>query len=878
MNLTSLDRLRLGARARLVILLVLLGNLALLLAGLYIFFVYDDFRRHFQTVDIPLARSISNVNTSLAQLQSDLDDLLTRVRERRVDEATVYREGQQLLDRLDLIQPPAVPAAGLGTVTSTLFHQRFERQLAGFRNHLNASVTALSADLTQAEVHARRATRAALEVNLDAAELLWMLHQEMADDTEEVARRVWWVELPVAGLLVLFTALVLLLVRRLATHLTRMVESVQDTLGRLRAGEVDLQIVPAAPTQEARDIALSLETFRQTLRELAAMRADLAQQVEVRTEALRAANQDLDAQLQRLRQTEQTLRLFKQVFDSTAEAIIVTDLEAHVVDVNNAYAALTGFKREEVVGRPAHVLSSDSQDAGFYRTMWQAIKTRGAWSGELWGKRRDGTVFPSLQTINTIYDERQQPAYYIAVFSDITRLKDVEQQLERLAYFDRLTGLPNRRLLLDRMEHAVKLAARSHNYGAVFFLDLDHFKHVNDTLGHQWGDALLSAVAQRIKDCVRSADTVGRLAGDEFVVLAEELSVHAEQAAAQARLIGRKIVDALAASHTLGGKVLHCSASVGISLFGGEQVGSVEMLLSKADTAMYEAKKAGRAGLCLFEPSMWQDLQARVELENRLREALRGDRFFLLYQPVMDMRGRVIGVEALVRWDDGENGIVPPAQFIPLAEETHLIIDIEHRVLEQVCLQLTDWAGRDGLTGLPIAMNVSAIHFNHPDFVNTLAQAIERHGINPSLLKIELTESVVMKDVMSSIYRMRELQAMGIRLAMDDFGTGHSSLAYLRDLPFNQIKIDRSFVKHVQDEQNDRFIVNSVLTLAKFLQVEVVAEGVETEAQRDALIAMGCQLFQGYLYSPPVPAANCEEMVRTQGYSPSLSSVFRPLS
>ncbi|HCY17294.1 MAG TPA: hypothetical protein DHV21_15215 [Curvibacter sp.] len=867
-----IERMPLAMRARLVVVLVLLTNVAMFLAGLYIFSLYDDYRRDFIEYEIPMARGISDANTALAQLQIELDNLIERAGARRIDEGAVYREGQRLLDRFDLIRPPDEARLIGRDHTSPGVYQRFLRSIAEYRSHLMASVTAITVDLAQADAHARRASRASLEINQDAAELVWMLHEGMLYDSETLSARLYRIGLPAALLVLTFTAAIFWLVRRLATNMTRTVASLQATLARLRGGDVDMEIVPAAPTQEARDIAESLGTFRQTLRELASVRADLARQVEERTQRLQEANADLDEQLQRLRSTEQALRLFKQVFDSTAEAILVTNLEALIVDVNDAYVAITGHAREDVVGRPASLLGSGRHDPAFYQGMWQALKTRGAWSGEIWNRRRDGTVFPTLQTINTIYDEQQRPAYYIGVFTDITRLKQVEQELEQLAYFDRLTGLPNRRLLLDRMEHAVKLAERSRSYGAVFFLDLDHFKHINDTLGHQLGDELLSAVAGRIKACVRSSDTVGRLAGDEFVVLAEELSNNAEQATAQAHQIGRKIVGALAASHRLGGKAVHCSASVGVVLFGGEVDSSVELLLSKADTAMYEAKKAGRAAMCLFEPSMWQDLQARVELESRMREALREDRFFLLYQPLVDMRGRVVGVEALVRWNDPGRGTVSPAEFIALAEETHLIIDIEKRVLGQVCQRLRDWQGQEGLTGVPIAMNVSAVHFNHPNFVHTLAQAISRYGINPSLLKIELTESVVMKDIMASVYRMRELQAMGIRLAMDDFGTGHSSLAYLRDLPFDQIKIDRSFIRHVDDDQNDRFIVHSVLTMAKFLRVDVVAEGVETEIQREALIAMSCQLFQGYLFSRPLPVEECENLVRSQSCQPTGSS------
>lgn len=596
----------------------------------------------------------------------------------------------------------------------------------------------------------------------------------------------------------------------------------------------------------------------------AQIRRVVAKHLERHTEHLAGANFDLGTQLILLRQTESSLRLYRKVFECAAEAIVITELDGTIIDVNAAFEATTGYSRQEAIGSNPRISQSGKHDRAFYEAMWEEIRESGGWSGEIWDRRKNGELYPKLLSIRTVFNDRSEPVSYVGVFTDISRLKHTERELEQLAFYDRLTGLPNRRLLLDRMEHALALAKRNSICGALFFLDLDHFKKINDTKGHQVGDLLLIEVARRLRESVRGSDTVGRLAGDEFLVLAEDLSENRALAAVQARAIGEKIVTALAEAYRIEDFDFHCSTSLGIAVFGPETP-DMEGLLVRADTAMYEAKKCGRNTLRFFDPAMQDALQQRVDLENRMRNGLRHGQFYVVFQPQHDERGHVAGFEALARWDDPVRGEIPPTEFIPVAEESSFIRDIDRWVLETVCATLVGWDAIPVLRDLPVSINASAASFNHPEFVDDVLATLSGHRLSARRLKIELTESVVMGNFEASVARMRQLQAAGIRLAMDDFGTGYSSLAYLRRLPFDQIKIDKSFVARMLEDSNDAFIVHSILSMGLMLEVEIMAEGVELQAHHEALTAMGCRLFQGYLIGRPLRTDECPAWAQAWG-------------
>ena len=433
---------------------------------------------------------------------------------------------------------------------------------------------------------------------------------------------------------------------------------------------------------------------------------------------------------------------------------------------------------------------------------------------------------------------------------DITARKQAEADVERLAFFDVLTGLPNRRLLLDRLNRAIAFSTRDRGYGALLFIDLDNFKVLNDSRGHHAGDALLKQVAQRLLVCVRGVDTVARLGGDEFVVLLEELSGTETAAATQCDLIGQKILRELNAPYQIEGQENHSSPSIGATLFF-DKLQSVDDLLQRADLAMYQAKAAGRNTLRFFDPAMQVVASARASLEVDLHLALQRREFFLHYQPVVDEKGAITGVEALLRWQHPTRGIVMPGEFIPVAEQSSLILDMGQWVLEAACAQLVHWGASLKTQGLSIAVNVSARQFRQADFSDQILASLRSSGANPNRLKLELTESLLLSDVEDAIAKMAEVRAVGVSFALDDFGTGYSSLAYLKRLPLDQLKIDRSFVTDVLNNPNDAAIARTILNLAHSMDLSVVAEGVETAGQRDFLLASGCRAFQGYLFGHP---------------------------
>nr|WP_315463463.1 EAL domain-containing protein [uncultured Rhodoferax sp.] len=468
--------------------------------------------------------------------------------------------------------------------------------------------------------------------------------------------------------------------------------------------------------------------------------------------------------------------------------------------------------------------------------------------------RPDGSVIWMSINGEPIYDAQGQYRGYRGTARDISGRKAAEEEIERLAFFDALTALPNRRLLLDRLQHALGASVRSGHHGALLFIDLDNFKILNDTMGHQMGDLLLQLVAKRLLDCVRSVDTVARLGGDEFVVMLEELDADPSAAAAQAEVVAKKILSALNKTFVLHKHNMHSSPSIGVTLFF-QHANSIEELLKRADLAMYQAKGAGRNTLRFFDPQMQLAASERAEMESDLRQALQDEQFVLYYQPVVDQAGRMTGVEALLRWLHPVRGMVPPVSFIPVAEQTGLIFPLGQWVLEAACAQLVAWSHSPETRQLSIAVNVSARQFRHPDFSAHILDSLRNSGANPYRLKLELTESVLVTDFEEAVLKMGELRSIGVSFSLDDFGTGYSSLSYLKRLPLDQLKIDQSFVRDVLTDPNDAAIARTILSLAKSLDLGVVAEGVETVEQHQFLLREGCRSFQGYFYGRPVPVS-----------------------
>jgi diguanylate cyclase (GGDEF)-like protein len=514
-----------------------------------------------------------------------------------------------------------------------------------------------------------------------------------------------------------------------------------------------------------------------------------------------------------------------------------------------------------VLGKNPRILSSGRQSKEFYAEMWRQLLEEGSWSGEIWDRRKNGEIYPKWLTITAVKDEQGNVTEYVAIFSDITARKRAEEEIRNLAFFDTLTGLPNRRLLLDRFQLALSLSARSQHCGALLFLDMDKFKTLNDTQGHDYGDLMLIEVGRRIQACVREVDTVARLGGDEFVVLFEEISANMEDASQKVALIAEKIRIALAEPYVLREHEFHSSPSIGVSMYRGNTV-SVDVLMKHADMAMYQAKDAGRNAVRFFDPLMQHAVETHAELEADLRGALPSRELQLYYQIQVDGEHRPIGAEALIRWTHLQRGMVSPAHFIPVAEESSLILDIGHWVIETACQQLAKWERDEQMRHLILAINVSARQFQMPDFVARLEEVIVRYGIAPERLKLELTESVVLEDVAGVVSKMYALKVLGVRLSLDDFGTGYSSLAYLKQLPLDQLKIDQSFVRDITTDPNDAVMVKTIIDMAQNFRLNVIAEGVETEAQLAFLKQNDCMAYQGYLFSKPVPVAEFEALAR----------------
>lgn len=565
------------------------------------------------------------------------------------------------------------------------------------------------------------------------------------------------------------------------------------------------------------------------------------------------------ADITELKQAEADLQVAATAFESTQEGMFITDVDRKILKVNQAFTKITGYSPEEVIGRTPRLLGSGYHDADFYAALWERVEKNRSWEGEVWDWRKSGEKYPLWLTITAVHGSNAALLHYVVTLIDITEQKEASDQIEQLAFYDPLTNLPNRRLLKDRLHLALAGSTRSKRYGALLFIDLDNFKTLNDTLGHDMGDLLLQQAAQRLLDCVREGDTAARLGGDEFVVMLEDLSENPEEAAIHAEIAGKKILTALNAPYTLGGQDYRCSSSIGATLFY-DHVASEDDLLKHVDIALYEAKRGGRNTLCFFDKSMQSALTERAALEANLRLALEKNRFKLLYQMQVTHDHRIVGAEALVRWRHPD-GLIPPREFIPLADETGLLLPIGQWVLKTACAQLKSWENSPYTRHLHLAVNVCSPLFHQADFVAQVSAILEQTAIDPQRLKLELTEGIVIADIDDAITKMQALKALGVRFSLDDFGTGYSSLSYLTQLPLDQLKIDQSFVHNLGIKQTDAVIVQIIIGMADKLGMEVIAEGVETEAQRAFLEQQGCRLYQGYLFGKPVPLETFERLL-----------------
>jgi diguanylate cyclase (GGDEF)-like protein/PAS domain S-box-containing protein len=571
---------------------------------------------------------------------------------------------------------------------------------------------------------------------------------------------------------------------------------------------------------------------------------------------VRDLQQTLKDHEQTLNVSNQRLKLAEKVFETTFEGIMVTDENGLIESINPAFSKITGYELNEVLGKNADILSSGRHDSDFYRKMWSELGETGSWQGEIWNRRKSGELYPEWLSINTIRDKEGRFTNYVATFSDITERKASEEHVRRLAHYDMLTDLPTRMLLMERLGHAL---AHAHRYGvmvAVMFLDLDRFKTINDTLGHAAGDQLLKISAERLQSCMREDDTVARLGGDEFVVILENV-VNLQDVTN----VAQKIADTLSQPMQLERQDMFITASIGISIYPDDGLNS-DVLIKNADSAMYRAKEQGRNNYQFFTADMNALAVERLAMENSLRRALERDEFMLYYQPQVDIKTRrITGMEALLRWQQPELGLVSPDRFIPIAEDTGLIVAIGEWALRTACIQNKAWQDA-GFPPLRVAVNLSGRQFKQPNLLGMVRRALEDSMLDGRHLELEITESIAMEHAEETILKLNELKKMGVTISMDDFGTGHSSLSYLKRFPIDTLKIDRSFVQYVTLDSQDAAIAEAISTMARSLKMKVLTEGVETQEQVGFLQGHDDHDgAQGFFFSQPLPAAEFTQLL-----------------
>lgn len=564
-----------------------------------------------------------------------------------------------------------------------------------------------------------------------------------------------------------------------------------------------------------------------------------------------------------LKRMETQLHLVSKVIENTMEGVMIADIHGSIQLVNPAFTVITGYGPDEVLGKNPRILNSGRHDAEFFVNMWASIHETGQWQGEIWNRRKDGEIYPEWLHISAIRDENGKITHYAAVFSDISERKRYEDRLAYQAYYDVLTGLPNRALLKDRLEHELDYAKRKKRMLAVLFIDIDRFKSINDSLGPAFGDRLLRAIAERLKSCVHESDTVARLSGDEFALLLT--GINSEKDVVKGVLA---LNEAFRHPLPVDGYDFFITTSIGISLYPTDG-SDMETLIKNADTAMYRSKEQGGNQYQFYLPEMNAKAAERLELETDLRRALERNEMVLYYQPKVDLQsGRIAGMEALIRWQHPERGMVSPAKFISLAEETGLIIPIGEWALRTACRQNKVWQTA-GFPAVRVAVNLSARQFQQEDLVQTVERVLRETDLDPNDLELEITESVAMQDVERASSTLKKLKNLGVRISIDDFGLGYSSLGYLKKFPIDTLKIDQSFVRDIATDSYNAAIVTAVITLARSLNLKVVAEGVESREQQLFLQALQCDEMQGYLFSRPVPASSFEKLLAETGQGES---------
>ena len=608
-------------------------------------------------------------------------------------------------------------------------------------------------------------------------------------------------------------------------------------------------------------VMLDITERKNAERKLQETNEALEKRVLERTVEIESTMKRLQQETEERELAQHDLTVMARVFEDSIEGVTITDAKGTILSVNPAFTFITGYRQEEALGQNPRILKSDRHDDEFYRLMWRKLVSTGAWSGEIWNRRKNGEIYPEWLSISAIREESGRVRNYVAVFHDMTDIKRSEETIHYQAYHDALTGLPNRLLLLDRLKVALQHATRRNKKVAVMFLDLDNFKTINESRGHPMGDTLLTSVATRLRDSVHVEDTIARFGGDEFVILLEDVT-SAEDAVHQAE----DIIEQFKLPYYVGDSEIHISASIGITLFPDDGM-SPEVLVKNADMAMYMAKERGRNDFHLFTEAANRRVLRRLAIEQDLRAAFDKGEFAAYYQPQVDAKSKcVYGLEALIRWVRSDGIPVSPAEFIPIAEEIGIIREIGIWMLDQAC-DLIRRLRENGYPELRVSVNLSARQLHDDALPGLVQSALDRSGISANALELEITETSIMNDVDAAIVLLHRIASLGVSMSIDDFGTGYSSLYYLKQFPIQELKIDRSFVMDITENPDDAAIVKGVISLAHSLGLNVVAEGVETRQQLDMLADMGCNRIQGYYFSKPLPENDLMTFLRSKEHS-----------
>jgi diguanylate cyclase (GGDEF)-like protein/PAS domain S-box-containing protein len=666
-----------------------------------------------------------------------------------------------------------------------------------------------------------------------AFEDVMQLRQQLAADAGRNLNATITFGISSVSLLMLFSLLVMRRVTRRISHLLQWTRTVSS--GNLNAP------LPADSQDEVGNLTRSMKEMANSIRQA--------------HDALREAKRDAE-------KSADELRLYANAFDSSGEAMLITDEDNHIVDVNAAFTRQTGYLPEEIMGRDPKLLASVKTPAGVYQEMWQALAEVNFWQGELWDRKKNGEIYPKWIRISAIRNEAGEVLFYIASFTDISERKEAEARIEHLAHHDILTGLHNRFSMELRLEQAIASARREQQRLALLFIDLDRFKNINDSLGHQVGDKLLIEVAERLKDCVRDSDIVARIGGDEFVIVLVAIRDNSHAA-----VVAENILHKVSRQYEVDDNVINTSPSIGISIYPDDGTG-VDDLMKAADVAMYHAKEHGRNSYHYFNEAMLVTANERLRIERELRVAVHSDELELHYQPqVRASDGHIVAMEALVRWNHPLDGLIYPDQFVTIAEESGIIFDIGRWVIDAACRQLVAWRSL-GIGEYKIALNLSARQLQLETLGDEIETILKRHQLDGRYIEIEVTETAAMNDPALAVAQLNALRALGISIAIDDFGTGYSSLSYLKRLPIKTLKLDRSFVRDIERDENDAEICSATVALAHNLGLKIVAEGVENAAQRDFLVKLNYDYLQGYFYSMPLPADEMTTLLALTGASP----------